>query len=303
MKSEVLHKIMRLAVFNAIGCNLRIKRVKRQTPSGIIDVNIHPFEIITIGGDDALIIVPGDQTLNVSITLGKIFEAKLAEHKEFSDNRTLSVGAVIADSHNPIYFLRYLAEDLLKSAKNLVRERPHMKQGALDFLILRSQTTISTDLSDLRARFGTITSEAQREKALLTGRPFSWDDLEKLKETTQAVKRVLSNTQLQAFRRSLREGRLASTEFYLYQLARANDREKKLLRWVEAKWGIRPADCSPPWIKLDRKGEYDRYWTIWEDIWEIRDLVPSMDETAWQRIESSIQADEEGSIKCESKLT
>ena len=302
-KSEVLHKAIHHAVFTALASHLKIKRgIRRGIGRGRVEVvDIHPFEIITVGGDDALMIVPGDQALDVALTFGRTFEAQLAESGEFKQ-ATLSAGLVVADHHNPVYFLRALAEELLKSAKKwnrqLTTDGQSPAEGTLDFLVLKSQTTLSTDLKDLRANFPwTITSPApQREKAILTGRPFTWTEVERLKCTAQAVDRGLPRTQLQALRRALREGRLASTLFYLYQWARADLERRRLFWWVEKEWGMQPTNTPPPWIRLERKMDYDHYWTVWEDIHEARDVVPRLNGEEWQALRERIRRDMESEV-------
>ncbi len=304
-RSDVLHKAMRKAVFTALACHLKIQPdIQRKTARGATEtVDIHPFEIITVGGDDALLIVPGDRALDVALALGRTFERKLAESPAFAGKRaTVSVGLVVADHHNPVYFLCTLAEDLLKSAKKRDQELSATDrtsvEGTLDLLVLKSQTTLSTDLKDLRANFPwTITSPApQREKAILTGRPYTWSQVERLKHSAQAVYRGLPHTQLQALRRALREGRLASTLFYLYQWARADQDRRLLLHWVEKEWGLQPADTPPPWIKLGPKAGYARYWTVWEDIHEAQDLVPRLKDEEWQELWAQIRREVESEV-------
>ncbi len=281
-KSDILHTAIRQAVFTALGCHLHIARdVLREVIKGRYEKvdAIHPFEIITIGGDDALLIVPGDQALDVAITLGRTFEAELSKHEEFANRRaTLSVGLVIADRRNPVYFLHSLAEALLKSAKKrdwkLAQAGQSPVEGTLDFLVLKSQTMLSTDLSDLRSRFPwTITAEPQREKVILTSRPFTWTEAERLKRSAQVVAKGLPRSQIQALRWALRQGRLTGSLFYLYQWARADEQRKALLRWIEKEWDIQPTRVPPPWIELEPKTGYKRYRTVWEDIYEILDLV------------------------------
>ncbi len=302
-KSNILHAAMRQAVFTALGRHLHIAHdVSREVAKGRYEKvdAIHPFEIITIGGDDALLIVPGDKALDVSITLGRTFEEELSSHEEFANGRaTLSVGLVIADRRNPVYFLHSLAEALLKSAKKRDRKLAQTDQspaeGTLDFLVLKSQTMLSTDLSDLRAHFPwTITAEPQREKAILTGRPFTWTEAERLKRSAQVVAKGLPRSHIQALRRALRQGRLMGSLFYLYQWARGDEQRKSLLQWVGREWGVQTGEAPPPpwapWVKLESKAGYERYGTVWEDIYEVLDLVVSRES------ESEVK-------QCKSKLT
>ncbi|RLC92546.1 MAG: hypothetical protein DRI79_00260 [Chloroflexi bacterium] len=294
-KSCILHRAMRQAVFTALGRHLHIAHDILREATGK-HVDIHPFEIITIGGDDALLIVPGDRALDIALTLGRTFEAELSQHEEFTGRRaTLSVGLVIADRRNPVYFLRTLAEDLLKSAKKRDRELAEKGQspteGTLDFLVLKSQTMLSRDLTDLRSHFPwtIISADPRREKAILTSRPFTWTEVKQLKRTAQAVDRGLSRAQLQALRKALRQGRLASTLFYLYQWARSDEWRKMLLRWLEEQWGIQASNTPPPWIKLEPKGKYERYATIWEDTYDVLDLVPRLSDEEWSELQEQIR--------------
>jgi len=297
-KSDCLHMAMRQAAFTALGRHLQVGRnILRKVTEGKYETvsAIHPFEIITIGGDDVLLIVPGDRALDVAITLGKTFEGKLSKCKEFADGQaTLSIGMVIADQHNPVYFLHSLAEDLLKSAKkrarNLVKEGRSPLEGTLDFLVLKSQTMLFTDLHELRGHFPwTITSATPQEQNILTGRPFTWTEAGRLKRTAQVVGRGLPRSQLQALRQALRQGRLAGSMFYLYQWARADEWRKALLRWVEREWGVQAIQVPPPWIRLEPKSRCERYGTVWEDISEILELVPRLSDEEWQEIREQIQ--------------
>jgi len=284
-KSEILHGAMRSAVFNALGCHLRITPIPRQIyKNKPNNIKIHPFQIIAIGGDDALIIVPGDRALDVAISLGKVFEMQLSKEKELFDRQiTLSVGLVVADCHNPVYFLHHLAEDLLKNAKK--KSRKTSTEGAMDFLVIKSQTALSTDLSNLREHYP-WTIESHGENAILTGRPYTWSEMIDLRYTVQEIHGGLPRTQLQALCRSLRKGRLASTMFYRYQWARADNQRKDLFARIERNWGVE--SINSPWIKLKPKNGKDRYSTMWEDIRELNDLIPILTDAEWQRFMQEI---------------
>jgi len=269
-KSEILHEAIRDAVYKALKKNLKITKID--------DEAIHPFEIVTIGGDDAIIIVPGDRAIDISICIGMIFESYLSEFRD--PKVTLSLGLVVADYNNPVYFLLALAEDLLKNAKKKSRESERdNKEGAIDFLVIKSQTTLSTDLSNLRAHYP-WTIESYGEKAILTGRPYTWSKMIDLRCTVQEIHKDLPRTQLQVLCRSLRKGRLAGTMFYRYQWARADNQRKDLFSKIEGKWGV---ESNSPWIKLKPKNGQNRYSTIWEDIRELNDIIPSSNDTAWQK--------------------
>lgn len=292
--SHTLRRAMYQSVFFALASNLQIKRISRQDSDE--EVDIHPFEIITIGGDEALLVVPADKALDVALTLGRTFEKELAGKGSIPWKPTLSVGLVIADSHNPVHFLFSLAESLLKNAKRRALELSNSgdssAEGTLDFITLKSETTLPVTLTHLRAHFPwTITCEWPREKDSLTCRPLTWTEAERLKQTAQAVARGLPRAQLQALRQELRKGRLVSTTSYLYQFARASDEQRGILRWVEMKWGVRANSIPPPWIKLQRKRSFERYQTVWEDIFEAQEMISPLDDAGWDRLKSEIQRD------------
>jgi len=271
-KSEILHKAVRDSVYKALRFHLKVTQIEVE--------EIHPFEIVTIGGDDAIIIVPGDRAIDISICIGRTFESYLSEFEEFRGQKvTLSLGLVVADYNNPVYFLLALAEDLLKNAKKKNRE---CREGAIDFLVIKSQTALSTDLSNLRAHYP-WTIESYGEKAILTSRPYTWSKMNELRRTVQEIHKDLPRTQLQALCRSLRKGRRASTMFYRYQWARADNQRKDLLSKIERKWGVE--SINSPWIKQNPKDGHDCFSTIWEDIRELNDLMPSSnDEIARQEL-------------------
>ncbi|MBM4430904.1 MAG: hypothetical protein FJ026_11250, partial [Chloroflexi bacterium] len=128
---------------------------------------VHPFEIITIGGDDLILIVPGDKALPIAQSIGERLEETLGCHacEGANENRysaqryhhyddegqptfqargyepqiSLSAGVVVAAENTPIYFLWGLAEQLIRSAKRQAKElkRSGYKGGTVDFMILK----------------------------------------------------------------------------------------------------------------------------------------------------------------------
>ncbi len=283
-KSNILVTTMSKVVFAALCRHLRIRRHVQRTKSDGSKywVDIHPFEIITIGGDDVLLIVPGDQALAIAYEICHAFEVELVD-REFdpATYATMSAGVVIADHHNPIYFLRGLADELLKKsakkrARELVADPGERAQGTVDFLVLKSQSMVATTVGHLRGappyRF---TDRHNKTTTLLTGRPFTLEEVNRLVDTVQALE-VFSfpGSQLQGLREMLYRGRMMSTLYYLYQYARANQNRRKLLAWIEEQWGMRNARNPPPWVHVGRKRGFDRYATPWPDIIEVQEFIP-----------------------------
>jgi Cas10/Cmr2, second palm domain len=137
-----------------------------------------PFEVITIGGDDVVLICTGERGLTVAVDLAHRFGDLVREaFKDFDSGGLLeqtppsaSAGVVIAHASLPIVVLARRAEELLKSAKD--RDRP-AGVGALDFQIV---TTPSLDaIHDLRKQEYTAGADVA-----LTRRPYTLAEAGKL---------------------------------------------------------------------------------------------------------------------------
>lgn len=260
------------AVYEALAEYLRPIR----QPSDEGDFWIHPFEILTIGGDDVLLIVPGDVALPIAGRICRLFEEKANHPPLLALNTkpvTLSGGLVIADDHNPVYFLRNLSEELLKSAK---RKAKVVKQGTVDFLVLKSQSMLETDLVALRE---SPLYTAGDQTLLLTGCPYTWDELQtKLWKSAVALRGRYPRTQVQALVAALQRGRWSSALFYLYQFARDKDEHQRLLTEIREKWDPSPQMGFWPWLKVEAVeqqwiGSDVAYRTPWPDIAEVLDFA------------------------------
>jgi CRISPR-associated protein Cmr2 len=225
------------------------------------------FEIITIGGDDALIVVPADAALRVAHAICSGLGERLQKNGWPDDQKpTMSAGVVIAHADNPVYFMRDLAEQLLKSAKRKTRET---SEGAVDFLILKSQSTVASNIGDVRsAPFMKLKRED--ETAFLTKRPYTLSELALLLRHAGELKRV-GKTQLRALARVLREERLAASVYFLYQSVRLKD-EGALLAKIHQEWD--PSNKSAlPWLKREGRSGSNEYETPWADLVEVLDFV------------------------------
>lgn len=172
--SLLLRDAARSAVFAALAQHLAPVRARDTRGRERL---VHPFEILSIGGDDLLVIVPGSLALPIALTAGLIFERKLAEALPpptgavgtgaspsryhagidvtaagYTPAVGLSAGVIIGQENTPIFFLRDLAEDLQKRAKTLAKA--NAKQGfyggAVDFMVLKSVTMVSNDIGSFR---------------------------------------------------------------------------------------------------------------------------------------------------------
>lgn len=304
MVSQVLSSVAQTAVFEALAKHLKPTTLHQRHS----EEYLHPFEILAIGGDDLFIIVPGNQALEIALTIGNLFEAMLtqkfdelklelpcsqrvfsryAPRSETVDPITmplpsvgLSTGVIIAQDSMPIFFLRDLVDELLKNAKKLAKHHAQDKTtpffgGAIDFMALKSTTMVTDTIKGFRK--AALGDGSPRR---LTARPYSWHEFAGLLDTVRALKKAnVPRSQLYRIRSVLGNdnggGILTSVMEYLYTRSRLpNNVEKTLVEHIEYNWCHSPRFPDrrlgvPPWMPL---GEHN-YETIWTDLLEIYDFV------------------------------
>jgi len=222
--SRTLEVATKDALFEAIWTVVGEKRLKDERKP-------IPFEIIALGGDDIVVIVPAQYGWALTIQILRQFECnenirklqeELASGLDRSIRLTLSAALVVADVKYPIAFLFALAEGLLKKAKQVARERD---KGVLCHLWLRSPV-ISENAEDV---MGILYKRSfLQETVTLTARPYTWEDAWKLMYITEKL-RVLPASQRRTLAESLEKGVLVSLNYALYQAARRNEQWKELL--------------------------------------------------------------------------
>ncbi len=301
--SHALSEVAREAVFTALAEHL--------TPAN----NIHPFEILAIGGDDLFIIVPGDKAFDIALTIALHFERELTvrlgsliQHKITKSNQAnlvryhgndpvaqairtcspavgLSAGVLIAQENTPFFFLRDLVEKLLTNAKKLAKRNAtgHFFGGAIDFMVLKSIGMVSDSIDAFRAEALQDFSDSQRR---LTARPYTWAEFAGLLASIRALKQANApRSQLYRIQRVLLRNRTAgifdSAMEYLYTRSRLRGISETLIEHVEKAWcwpspSMPQRVHVPPWSsRLDGTAKERRYETIWPDLLEAYEFVPA----------------------------
>lgn len=256
----------------------RIKRKSIEEQGEEEEVYIHPFEIIAIGGDDALLIVPADMALPIALSISQGFS------KQFQDKRlTMSVGIVIAPAHTPVRSLRDIARQLLKSAKKRARKSGDsgQKEGGVDFLVLTSQSVLRRNLDDLRNSYPVrLPGEGKISDLRLTGAPYTISEtLILLGLLYQMRQGDFPTSQLQQLAAALREGRERGSLYFLYQQARLKNRPYgKSLKLIEEQWGFDPTRDPVPWqaVEVDPSDSNPDagYISILPDLADLFSFVP-----------------------------
>ena len=295
--AQKLTNAAKQAVFSALAQHLQ--------PSEIINdqgvrESIYPFEILTIGGDDMILIVPGSKALDIALAMGLAFEQLMGDsiprppirdryrgtldavHTSYTPNVGLSAGVVIAQENLPIFFLHRLVEQLLESAKKLAHTRSHAKVdsgGAIDFMVLKSITMITDRISTFREQALGDDKQPNRKTYRRTARPYTWHEIDGLLHTVRALQDVrFPRSQLYRLRGVLDSaeegGPLVSSLEYLATRSRLTKYADTLLEHVEGPWqsvdtppGV-PASI-PPWLRM-QEGDQE---SIWPDLAEIYEFV------------------------------
>ena len=265
---------------------------------------IYPFEILTIGGDDVLLIVPGDKGLAIAKTLSETFETILRDQSSvYHQTRTytpdevhryrfpgrhqqatiqdsqcqlsMSAGVLITAENTPIYYAERLVSQLLKSAKRKAKalKKQGYFGGTIDFLTLKSVTMISSNIDDFRAQ-GLTRERPDHPKLKLYSAPYTLHEIGGLLKTAQILKdSKLPPSQLYQIRGLLEDGKKTAMLNYRYFRARLNERNGVLLdqhfdqAWC---WAKSNGGTLAPW----RNGGNRTYETIWRELVDLYAFVP-----------------------------
>ncbi|NQE37787.1 type III-B CRISPR-associated protein Cas10/Cmr2 [Microcoleus asticus] len=306
------------SVYVALAKHLKPHKYKPDSDSGRRnkqEVWIHPFEILTIGGDDVMLIVPADRALAIAKTIGEEFEKQLLDTPEkpqrYSSKKTyapqlihryrgdripsgsgqcklsMSTGVLIAAENTPIFYAQKLTEQLLKSAKKRAKElkKDDYLGGTIDFLVMKSVTMISSNIGEFRTQ-GLTKNRRGQPTLKLYGAPYTLYEIEGLLKTAKALKdSEFPRSQIYQIRSLLEQGKHTAILNYLYFQVRLKTKEQKNLLKTE----FDRAWCQPknpnnkgnlaPWMTLKEDGtdaEKMTYETIWR---ELVDLYPFIEDT------------------------
>lgn len=300
--SDHIFEATEQSAYYALAQHLQPAHVQRESASGKqTTVLIHPFEIIAIGGDDVLIIVPADKALAIAQTIGEKFEEILKskgtytipDHKQPTNNSfqrcqncdiqtsesilSTSLGVLITAENTPIYYAENLVSQLLKSAKDKAKKlkaKYGYHGGTIDFLSMKSVTMLSSNVKDFRKE------GLSKGNLRFYAAPYTLHEIGGLIEVVKALKQAkFPRSQLYQLRSLLENGKETAIINYRYFRVRLKEGQSELKKHFEEAW------CKPktnngslaPWMSVqdDDKTEKDKtlYETIWRDLVDIYDFV------------------------------
>lgn len=312
-----IFKATEISVYKAIAKHLQPRQVKNPDPDSNTKPGtwIHPFEIIAIGGDDVMLIVPADKALAIAQTIGEEFENYLIstgrynleesneESKESHRYRpekapksrcrlSTSVGVLITSDDTPIYYAENLTNQLLKSAKTKAKELNkdyNYHGGTIDFLAMKSVTMLTSNVKAFREEGLTVESE-DKPTLKLYGSPYTLYEIGGILETAKALKESgFPRTQLYQMRSFLEQGKKTAMLNYRYFRARLDEESQELLfenfekAWCKSKTNN---GYLAPWMFLEGGKNSDK--SIYETLWrELVDLYPFIEVAKEEVVESS----------------
>jgi hypothetical protein len=241
-----------------------------------------PFEIITVGGDDVMLIVPAHVAIQVARDMAIKFTAYLKGKGIENQDRplTLSSGVVIAPQHMPVRLMRDFARELLKKgAKPRAKETPF---AAVDFQIFTSTAIYGSDIISVRTHppYSVRPLDNPDDKPLhLYHRPYTIPELNNLLDALDALNDAdFPISQLYPLAGALERGRRRATLFYLYQRSRIkNKAHRAALAKVEAIIKAQEKQDPLPWYKADPQAPY-KFNTTLRDVAELYDFVEAREE-------------------------
>jgi CRISPR-associated protein Cmr2 len=314
--SQDIFKATEQAVYQALFENLRPHKLYGLTDPERQDRNekwIHPFEIIAIGGDDVMLIVPADKALAIAKTLGDKFEVYLAaqvdkngeakypvnqpeKHRDqihryrstdaalSASSLSMSTGMLITADATPIYYASDLTNQLLKSAKEKAKQlKKHgYHGGTVDFMVLKTVTMISSDIKEFRQEGLTKTIGDQKLKFYAA--PYTLHEIGGLLEVLKNLKDAdFPKSQLYQIRNLLERGKRTAILNYRYFRVRLTD-NGKVLKGFEDDWCKAKTNDGnlAPWMYYTNTSDVEEsgYETIWRDLVDLYDFSFVADEVS-----------------------
>lgn len=198
------------AVCAAIAKHLRIE--DHLKPGASLDHPILPFDILLLGGDDVMMVVPASVAFDVALTIAREFRQFASKGGEV---HTLSVGVVLAPVKYPFGLLRTIVETTLKFAKKKsaqVRVQANGKQ--IDDTRINFMVVTGGSNSDFNAIYDAVYHKKPdniAEEFFATLRPYAPDDLDLLLYAIRGGRSLhLGRTKLHQMREAVLEMNLTT---------------------------------------------------------------------------------------------
>ncbi|WP_173298394.1 Cas10/Cmr2 second palm domain-containing protein [Thermanaeromonas sp. C210] len=233
-------------------------------------LNNRAVEIIALGGDDILTLVPAQAALPVATALGKSFDRLFKNLSEDKPAPTLSLGVVIAGAKTPVRYLFELAKALLKEAKKRVYEdaykgKRELREGTLDVAVLTSHGGYEDNIATYRSK------TFRQGNVNLTLRPYTFTEALSFMEAVRrlrAARQAPGRSWFYGLRLVVEHyGQQVAELYFNYQFSRLSEEQRETLRDC---WYPLTGLDSDPAMFFEREG---RYYCPWLDVVELWNYV------------------------------
>lgn len=224
---DSIYEAVRIAITN----HLQIEGHMRpgQKLVGAESDYVFPFDILLLGGDDVMMVVPGTVAMDVALTIATEFRRLTHEkvqaagmQKQGNEEYTLSVGVVLAPVNYPFGLLYDLVESTLKfakqagtKAKNKAKRQQQVlsDETRINFMVVAGSTS-----NDFGKVYGSLHKDRDTQTGELTDefyatlRPYDPEQLDFLLRAIQAGnRRNLGRTKLHQVREAVLKMNLSTS--------------------------------------------------------------------------------------------
>jgi len=137
-----------------------------------------PFEILLLGGDDLLVLVPANRAIETAIDFCDRFKHKTTV--------SISAGVIITHANYPIHQMIDYAEQLLKLAKKKSNEHPDNEENYIDYMVIKG--AIPYEVMHIRDNELTYPGE-DGFKIRLFQKPYTTNELRRLVNKIHKLKK------------------------------------------------------------------------------------------------------------------
>lgn len=214
-----------------------------------------PFEILLLGGDDILVLVPANRAIKTTIDFCDKFKDKTGV--------SISAGVIITHANYPMHQMIDYAEQLLKSEKKESNKNPEKEENYIDYMVIKG--SIPSEVKYIRDNELTYHGE-DGVKIRLFQKPYTTDGLRKLVDKIHKLKEEgkFPHSRLKQMYESLFRGKNQAILDYCLLLSRLDkDTSQKVIK----EEFFRECDLFP-WIRTEKGLE-----TPFMDLIELYDYI------------------------------
>ncbi|WP_407701284.1 Cas10/Cmr2 second palm domain-containing protein [Tumebacillus algifaecis] len=234
-------------------------------------------EVIAVGGDDVLLILPANHALQVARVIGEKFDQALDTYAE-QEGMTISFGISIAAAATPFAILFRTASDLLTSAKQVKKQnRETWRGGSIDFQVLRS-TALGEGVQEERNLLFQKSAKDRYQNPITVYqlmRPYSFPQAQLMEAWIDELQKTVGSRSILYHMRDVVQNlsvEEAKLHYYYYMLTdrESNKQRQKVHQWLES----HPIAGMENDLLYYRKQQHDaeegmQLYSPWHDLVEL----------------------------------